>query len=115
MLKPFLIKSHTIRLAGDSTPKGCERKDFADAFARYLPDPNHASAPIFGDSKRHNATTQRGVEENGDSQAATEDARGASKNGSFLNGEKDCGGVADESPETGVGHQNPSGRERFKL
>ena len=40
------------------------------------------------------------MRENDDSRAATKDARGASENGSFLNGEKNCGGVANRSSRT---------------
>jgi hypothetical protein len=35
-LKPFEVTSNTLRI-GDRIAKGYELKDFADAFARYLP------------------------------------------------------------------------------
>lgn len=37
LLKPFGILSKTVRLSSTDTVKGYERKDFLDAFARYLP------------------------------------------------------------------------------
>ena len=99
LLRPFVIISHTIRLVDDnSTPKGYERKDFKDAWARYLVDPKNSETPVSDDSNRHNATTQRGVGESSDFATATEDACGASKNGSLPNGEKDCGVVAVQNP-----------------
>ncbi|MGD0290114.1 MAG: bifunctional DNA primase/polymerase [Candidatus Binataceae bacterium] len=97
LLKSFLIVSHTIRLPDGSTPKGYTRSDFEDDFTRYLPDSKNPEAPISGNSNRHNATTQRVQGGSADFQSATKDACGASKNGSFPNGEKDCGGVADRS------------------
>ncbi len=95
LLKPFTIGSHSVRLADGTTPKGYERKDFADAFTRYLTDSKNIA--ISDDSKRHNATTQRGVGENGDFQTATGGACGGSKNEVLANSEKDCGGVAASS------------------
>ncbi|MBV9294296.1 MAG: DUF3631 domain-containing protein [Acidobacteriaceae bacterium] len=57
--------------------------------------------PRFDDSSRHTATTQRGVGENGNFEAATEQLCGGSKNGSNLNAENECGGVAGKNAENG--------------
>jgi Protein of unknown function (DUF3631) len=78
-LKPFSIVSHTIRLAGDSTPKGYTLSDFEDAFARYLPSAETADGPVSSHSNCHSATIQLGVSESGDFQNTTQDACGASK------------------------------------
>jgi hypothetical protein len=104
LLKPFTIGSHSVRLADGTTPKGYERKDFADAFTRYLTDSKNVATPISDDSKRHNATTQRGVRENGDFQTATDGECCGSKNGGFPHGRKYCGAVADENPGMRTDH-----------
>ena len=38
LLRPYKIRSRTVRLADGKTPKGYHRKQFEDAFARYLVD-----------------------------------------------------------------------------
>jgi hypothetical protein len=38
LLEPFRIAPKTIRIAAGGRGKGYDREDFADAFARYLPD-----------------------------------------------------------------------------
>jgi hypothetical protein len=53
LLRRYGIRSGTIRLPGESTPKGYKREQFAEAWKRYLPAASDVhSAPI-----RHNATT----------------------------------------------------------
>jgi hypothetical protein len=42
MLRPFHVKPHSIRI-GVQTPKGYERKDFEDVFARYLPEKRNSA------------------------------------------------------------------------
>jgi hypothetical protein len=44
LLRPYGIRSRTIRLADGSTPKGYPRELFADAWARYLPSTGALSA-----------------------------------------------------------------------
>jgi hypothetical protein len=110
-LKPFAIVPHTIRLSEGSTPKGYERKDFRDAFERYLPDVKDGGATVTSDSNRHNATTQRGEGENVDSPTATENACGTIENVRFPNGEKDCGSVADQNGRMHVDRLFPSNDE----
>jgi hypothetical protein len=48
LLKPFGIKPHTIRL-GTETAKGYERKDFDEAWERYLPATTSAEKPVGQD------------------------------------------------------------------
>jgi hypothetical protein len=56
LLRPYGVKSRSVRVADDSTPKGFQREQFEDAWKRYL-----SSNPP---EKRHNATTrsQSGIE-----------------------------------------------------
>jgi hypothetical protein len=56
LLKPYGVKSRSVRVADDSTPKGYQREQFEDAWKRYL-----SSNPP---EERHNATTrsQSGIE-----------------------------------------------------
>jgi len=58
LLKPYGIRSRSVRLDDGTTPKGYARKQFESAFSRYLP-PNAGSI-------RHNATTRTtsGIEAN---------------------------------------------------
>ena len=74
-----------------------ERKDFCDAFKRYLPEIGKDDGSLPSHLNRHNATTQRREGENADHRTATEDARGALKSARFPNGEKGCGTVADRN------------------
>jgi hypothetical protein len=55
LLKRYAIRSRTIRLADDSTPKGYLREQFEDVFGRYL--------PAKPGSIRHNATTPMNTED----------------------------------------------------
>ncbi len=58
LLKPYSIKSRTVRLEDGTTPKGFQREQFDGAWNRYLP-------PVAG-SIRHSATTRTtsGIEAN---------------------------------------------------
>ena len=55
LLAPYGIRSKTVRLGRNDTPKGYERSDFLDAFNRYLPDavrppqPRHEPEPDSSD------------------------------------------------------------------
>ena len=44
LLRPYGIRSITIRVADDSTPKGYKREAFYEAWKRYLPQPDATSA-----------------------------------------------------------------------
>jgi hypothetical protein len=115
LLRLFQIFPHTIRLADDSTPKGYERDDFKDAFDRYPPDSKNTDTPISGESNRHNATNVGRVWENDDFESATTAVCGGSKNDGLTNGEKNCGGVADQNSRMGSDRHNSGDRVRFKL
>jgi hypothetical protein len=54
LLKPFPIRTRTVRLEDDSTAKGLHREQLADAFKRYIPQ-NPGSYP----SHRHNGSGKR--------------------------------------------------------
>jgi len=96
-LVPFQIAPRTIRLPDGSTPKGYLLDSFRVVFAAYFPD-----------SKRHNATPQRGEGESSDSQTATQGACGVPENDTKPPSDKGCGGVADQNHET-------ADRERIEL
>ena len=115
LLNPFVIASHSIRLADGTTPKGYECKDFADAFTRYLKDSKNVDTPASDDSKRHTATAQRGVEEDDDFQTATEVACCASKNGVSADAEKNCGVVADEEGGIDANQKSPPDDDGLEL
>lgn len=85
LLKPFGIASKTVRLSTTETPKGYDRADFDDAFARYLPAEN-ATTP-------QPAPVQEKVEVLHPPQGG---ARGGSENVILPYSDKACGGVADE-------------------
>lgn len=55
LLKPYRVRSRTVRIADGSTPKGYKREQFEDVWRRYLP----SNRP----SIRHNATTRMGTGE----------------------------------------------------
>src|SRR5262249_12144071 len=120
VLKPFGIVSHTIRLAGGWTPKGYERKDFEDAWARYSPDPPDPDSAVSdtdpaasGDPNRHNATTAGGVGQSDDFQSATSKACGGLKNDISPYGEKGCGTVALQSALEPPREEPAPDREEF--
>jgi len=76
LLKPFEIKSQTVRLA-EGTAKGYKRADFTDAWSRYLP--NCDFSPSTPSSNRNTVTTQRAVGENGDRDPSQESGCDGSK------------------------------------
>jgi Protein of unknown function (DUF3631) len=66
-LREYGIKSHTVRI-GNATPRGYERKDFLDAWARYLPAPaesatstTSATPPIDAPQEPPNSAENRHV------------------------------------------------------
>jgi Protein of unknown function (DUF3631) len=99
LLQGYAIAPHSIRI-GDRTPKGYERKDFRDAFLRYLrivdiPGPQSAT------TQQANADAGPG----GFSSSNTEAAAAGPKR-EILNENGTCGGVAVQqpgaTPETGI-------------
>ncbi len=93
LLRPYGIRSGTIRLADDVTLKGYHRHAFEDAFARYLPD--------SGVSSRHAATSGRKQGDSEDSQAATKEKCDGSENAGKPNDSAGCDGVTASKPEKG--------------
>jgi len=59
LLRPYRIESKSVRLPDGRTPKGYDRPQFEDAFARYLPPPAatppqpNNDGPSSGELKRH--------------------------------------------------------------
>lgn len=96
LLRPYGIRSKTVRLAGGETPKGYVRDDFLTTWDRYLgaPPPQSATPPqgAIGESE----TGQEGVAFR-DLQNATETPQGggASSESENESNERGCGGVAD--------------------
>jgi putative DNA primase/helicase len=90
LLAPYGIKPKTVRF-GASTPKGYEASQFADAFARYLADPEDLSQRR-NDSPESNGDMAGGVAdaENVAATPITEKTPGPMPT-------LDCGGVADVS------------------
>jgi hypothetical protein len=77
LLRPFEIKSRTIRLA-DGTPKGYVRADFVDAWSRYLAS-EQPFPPNIPPQIRHIATNQRRVGESDDRDSPQKSGCGGSK------------------------------------
>lgn len=99
-LKPFEIHSKTIRI-GDATPKGYERADFTDAWARYLPPavPGFQSATAPQPAPAAVGTPFSQAQQHGECCASTT----AETNNRI----KACGGVAL------AGEGSPADEERF--
>jgi putative DNA primase/helicase len=87
ILHPYGILPQNIRV-GNTVPKGYNVSDFADAFARYLPD------------KRYNATSQSNSGETPDSVSATDSTCSRYEDASLASQEAGCSGVADKTPWT---------------
>ena len=118
MLKDFRIAPHTIRLPDQTTPKGYERKDFEDAWTRYLTDEKKHDPRIDDDPERHNATTPRAEGESGDFQSATDDPCGGPNIASKPLGDNHCGGVAVRNGEDAhptLSFEAATDAERFDL
>jgi len=60
-LKPHHIAATTIRFTSGSTFKGYYRKDFADAWARYLRDPASVTNPVSVTNPSQDSNTKGGV------------------------------------------------------
>jgi putative DNA primase/helicase len=90
LLKSYGIRSGTVRLEDNSTPKGYYLRSFQDAFARYLP------------LSRHAATTPRKPDGNEDLVAATNGFRGDLEKAGNPSNSAACGGVAAQRSTGGV-------------
>jgi putative DNA primase/helicase len=103
LLAPYGIKSRSVRFGGRS-PKGYKASWFADAFARYLPDPGNLpqrrnDLPDSNDGMAECVADAKTV-------AATPVTEETQEPVTSL----DCGGVADVSGDaggTGAGHMLP--------
>jgi putative DNA primase/helicase len=108
LLRPFGIRPVTIRLGENETPKGYYREAFAEAWQRYLP-PEDTPSALEGASEppqRHNVGILRVSGEFG---AATQGRTVAQQNSRKPAENKDCGGVADQTPPSGVKGGSPPG------
>jgi hypothetical protein len=94
LLRPYGVRSRTVRVEGGATPKGYRRQSFEDAWSRYLPPSADANPP--------QAPQPLEQAENRDSESATTDAsegvvadggRGANPHGQAV-----VADVADTSP-----------------
>jgi Protein of unknown function (DUF3631) len=100
LLKPFGIKPKTVRLKDQTTPKGYDEADCADAFERYL-SADTPSPPEGGDSEppqRHNPHDSRAGSH---FQAATPGNHVADEKPLETAPEATCGGVAAQNPVPG--------------
>lgn len=87
LLKPYGVKSRSVRLEDGSTPKGFQREQFEDAWKRYLP-----TTPA---SKRHSATTRMGSGKTADLQTPHDPFVADSPEAAKPHGERDVAVVAD--------------------
>jgi hypothetical protein len=94
ILRPFEILPGTVRI-GERTSRGYHRKQFEDAFDRYLQSLTATSDQTGYDD----ATTTGSVSESVDFRSVTGPPCDVSKNGTSPYGESECGGVADQKRE----------------
>jgi hypothetical protein len=92
LLRPYEIKSRSIRLPDDRTPKGFLREQFTSAWARYAPDPQTETP------HRHIPDKHR---ENGPFLPATEEGVWRKENGQNPSVYAGCGVVADKTVDRG--------------
>ncbi|MDQ3647484.1 MAG: DUF3631 domain-containing protein [Actinomycetota bacterium] len=95
LLKPYGVKSRSVRLEDGSSPKGYRRDQLEAVWKRYL--------AVGGASIRHSATTrsQSGIEP--DSETPQDPAVADTKTPPNPHEHCDVAGVADKSPDTGAG------------
>jgi hypothetical protein len=94
LLRPYGVRSGTIRTKAGTTPKGYYLHSFDDAFTRYLPD--------SADPSRHAATN---AEKQGESEVfadATKSECGGYEKPANPSNSRFCGGVAAPEDENGV-------------
>jgi Protein of unknown function (DUF3631) len=91
LLKPYAIKSRSIKLPDGKTPKGFLREQFGPAWARYLPQ----KTPL-----RHNPHSKA---ENSESESATEPSGLRIENRRNPAPQAEGGGVADRNPQETLG------------
>jgi len=93
LLRPFGIRSGTVRLADGATPKGYKREAFEDAWTRYLP----GNAPVSATS----ATTASVSQEQAVFETPQEGFVADTKHASNPHGYEDVADVADGTADTG--------------
>jgi putative DNA primase/helicase len=93
LLSGYGIKSKTVRF-GNSTPKGYEAAQFADAFVRYLP------TPMCLPKRRNDTPNPNKVETLRDADTTSVAATPESGETPKPSPEQDCGGVADSSQDS---------------
>jgi putative DNA primase/helicase len=94
ILRPFEILPGSVRI-GERTSRGYHRKQFEDAFDRYL----QSHTATTDQTGCQNATTTGGVSESVDLRSVTGPPCDVSKNGTSPYGESECGDVADQKRE----------------
>jgi 5S rRNA maturation endonuclease (ribonuclease M5) len=98
LLSAHEIKPHSVRI-GDKTPKGYQREDFEDAWARYLRTSGVSS--VYPPSESATAATTLISEEIGRKQNATQDRAVADQNSQEPAPNGPCCGVALSDARTG--------------
>jgi len=93
LLKPYGIRSRTVRMDDATTPKGFKRTQFEDAWTRYLPG--------NGAEKRHTATSQDSSGFAGESDPPHAQVCGGSESGAIPPQQTVVAVVADRNPESG--------------
>jgi hypothetical protein len=94
LLRPYRVRSRTVRLDDGSTPKGYKREQFDDAWKRYLPA---TAAPI-----RHNATTRTGSGIAAETDPPQDRVVADSEAAENPHGERDVADVADRGAGDGA-------------
>jgi hypothetical protein len=89
LLRNISITPHTIQLSDKSTAKGYEKRDFEDAFQRYLPQAKNNNSAISGDPNRQNVKPIEAVGESSVFQSVNKRFVDGSKNGSSPYAERD--------------------------
>lgn len=93
LLRPYGIRSRSVRLEDGSTPKGYRREQFEDAWKRYLPA---CAAP-----ERHDATSHTESAVAADCGPPQDACMADGELGADAHGERDVADVADRGPDAG--------------
>jgi putative DNA primase/helicase len=96
IIRPFDILPGTVRI-GERTSKGYHRKQFEDAFDRYL----QSHTATTGRTGCHNVTTVGAVRESDDFRSVTDPPCDVSKNDTSPHNQKGCDVVPDQNPGSG--------------
>jgi putative DNA primase/helicase len=96
LLRPFEVRSRTLRLPNGGRLKGYPLEDFQDAWARYLP-PLPPDSPL---SKRDTVTTRASIDDPPLFQSVTDEVCHGSKNGINPAPGAECHAVTVQKPES---------------